>query len=373
MGTQRWRWPGVEVDLEQRSVETSEGTESLTAKESGVLRYLLDRPGVTIARDELLREVWKQPRPGRTRAVDHVVRRLRNKLGDDARRPSILFSDYGDGYRIETPRQSRAERTRLPLEPDPVVGRVAELDTIRELLDAHPIVVLTGPGGIGKSRLALRVAHAVGDAHGPVTWIDTSGVRTPEGLAWCVARRLDVPLAPVAPVERLGDTLADGPPRLLVLDGLEQMADVAVDLLAQWRDAAEGARFLITSRVSLPMRAVEQILAPLGKPDARALFEQHASRSLGPGTAAPLLEALGGLPLAIELAATRARERPLADVLNDVTNRPTRLALPGTGPRFPGHRSLVACVEASRGWIGSATWDAWLALGVFEGPVRRDA
>jgi predicted ATPase/DNA-binding SARP family transcriptional activator len=275
---------------------------------------------------------------------------LREELGVEPSAATAALRDEiagaGGFTELDTPRPGGAARTPpaataraaatapdLPLPLTTLVGRAQELARLRELLDdpACRLVTLVGPGGIGKTRLALEVAAAREDRHRDgtvfVSFVGTSPAQ-PEDAADLVvadlARALGVSLAvPRDPLELLADHLA-GRELLLVLDNLEQLRDAAA-ALAELLRRAPGVQVLVTSRRRLGL-GVEWLVEVPGLPyppagagaeaagyEAVQLFEERA-RLLRSGSLAADAEGvaracrlLAGVPLAIELAARTVR------------------------------------------------------------------
>ncbi|MEV3852978.1 BTAD domain-containing putative transcriptional regulator [Streptomyces sp. NPDC050095] len=237
----------------------------------------------------------------------------------------------------------------LPAPTTPLVGRAAALRLIGRLLAEHRLVTLTGPGGVGKTRLAVAAAGEVAAPDGVhlVEFAGLGGPGRPGGgdahdLAGAVAAALglrDEPARGAGPTERLADALR-GRDALLVLDNCEHVIDAAADLTYALLRAAPRLRILATSQEPLGLAAAgEQVHAvePLEPADAAALFTARAIASapgfdpaLDPDAIAEICRRLDGVPLALELAATRVRAlgvRELAARIDD------RFRLLGAGPR----------------------------------------
>jgi DNA-binding response OmpR family regulator len=97
---ERLELDAVSVDFQARIARRGSRTLHLTHREFELLRYLAERPGRVVYRDELLREVWGYPETPLTRSVDHAIARLRKKIERDARHPRFIHTVHGDGYRL---------------------------------------------------------------------------------------------------------------------------------------------------------------------------------------------------------------------------------------------------------------------------------
>ena len=219
----------------------------------------------------------------------------------------------------------------LPAEPNSFIGRERELSELRQLVHSARALTLYGPGGIGKSRLALRLLAMMGADFPDGAWfVELGELRQPDLVISRVAAAVGVSEEPGRP---LAETLAEAlrPRRLLLaLDTCEHLIGAYAGLLQDLLAASPGLRLLITSREPLRI-AAETIwrVPPLGllstgkgqdsgdweRDEAVRLFADRAARyrpgfAAGPDNAAAISSiclALDGLPLAIELAAARAR------------------------------------------------------------------
>jgi predicted ATPase len=221
----------------------------------------------------------------------------------------------------------------LPHSRTRLIGRDHERAAARAFLldEAVPLLTLTGPGGVGKTRLALAIAHeAIEDFADGVVWVDFAPLADPALVPATMARALGIVPVPDRP---LADQLAHAlQPRqtLLLLDNCEHVLVATATLVATLLTGCPALQVLATSRAPLHIRA-EQTLAidplpvpfaesasppeALGQNDAVALFVERAhavrpSFALTEANAAPvaaICRHLDGLPLAIELAAARLR------------------------------------------------------------------
>ncbi|MFE0464613.1 ATP-binding protein [Kitasatospora sp. NPDC058965] len=276
---------------------------------------------------------------------------------------------------------------RLPAEVAGFVGRRGELGEIGRLLAAARLVTLTGPGGVGKTRLALRAAAAAqqGFADG-ARLVELAQLRDPLLLAQSVVDVLDVQdRSERSAAEVLAGYLADRQ-LLLVLDNCEHLAGPCARLVEELLRAAPGLKVLATSRQPLgllgehvcavpPMRVPdeEQVTGATGlaRFEAVKLFEQRAAAVL-PGFAvddanaaavARLVAALDGLPLAIELAASWLRVLDVQEVLDRLTDR---FALLDGRPQA-ARRTLRDLMDWSYGLCSPPERLLWARVSVFSG------
>lgn len=312
------------LDLEGQRVVFDDGrVEPLTVQETALLGLLLDAGGAAVSREQLHREVWGRREADGARALVHAVYRLRQKLEVDPARPRILLTQRDRGLRLALP---AARRTLLPPTPTPLVGREQALRQVQEAMTRGRLVTLVGPGGIGKTRLALEVARRVEQTGRPVLFCALDAASNEEDLLASVATALGSPEAArgagaIATIQGLLAGLEDG---LLLLDTLEHVATPAARVLLAWIEGP-GPRILATSRVPMGLareRIVE--IGPLEAEDALSLFEartQGAWADAPRDTVLALVDRLDRHPLAIELAAARARLLGPAQILRRLDSR----------------------------------------------------
>jgi non-specific serine/threonine protein kinase len=287
-------------------------------------------------------------------------------------------------------------------QPTPLVDRAQELELITRLLrdGGVRLLTLTGPAGVGKTRLALAAAAQVADDADRfpdgVALVDLAPVRDPASVLGAVARALGLLDAGSRPLpERLVDALAQRRRLLVVLDNFEQVLPAAA-LLADLLGAYPHLALLVTSRAPLQVRWEQTLrVAPLPVPDLReplpppeallavpsvALFVGRA-RARRPDFAytarqAPLVARLAaqldGLPLALELAAARLDVLSLPALARRLGDR-LRLLSSEAPDRPARQRSLEAAVGWSYDLLSAPERRLFRCLGVFAGRVTLDA
>ena len=256
---------------------------------------------------------------------------------------------------------------RLPLPATPLVGRDEEMAGLMLALakDGVRLVTVTGPGGIGKTRLAIEAAANLAPAFPDGVWfVELAALREPVHVLPAIAAILDAD----------GDlvTHIGASQMLLVLDNFEQVLEGAV-ALAEVCSRCPNVRVLATSRERLHLSGeVEVVLQPLEPGHAAALFAERAGRlgiEVDPEAeeVGELCKRLDGLPLAIELAAARARLFTPRELLERLGNQ---LELLSAGPLDAPkrHRTLAATIEWSYALLNDGERELFEGLAVFAGP-----
>jgi predicted ATPase len=295
-------------------------------------------------------------------------------------------AQHRQGVRPETPRLPDT----LPSPGTPFIGRAAELEEIASLLrDAGcRLVTVTGPGGVGKTRLALQAAQQLGPgfAHG-VAYLSLSGLSSPDLLASALAEVFGITISRRDdPLKELTDYLREKE-LLLVLDTFEHLTDGAA-LIAAILERAPRVRALVTSRERLNIQP-ETLLDLAGLPvvdddhgdaEALGLFAAAAGRVGRPfrmdgearACAVRICTLLDGMPLGIELAAAWVRVLSCAEIADELERGVDMLS--STAADLPQrHRSLRATFDASWGLLSEAERRALVRLAVFRSSFDRHA
>jgi predicted ATPase/DNA-binding SARP family transcriptional activator len=322
-------------------------------------------------------------RSGRQAEALETFRRARRALRDELGlepgpelqelQQAILRQDAV--LRIEAP-ELRARR-HLPAPATTLVGRRAELAELARLVRSGTarLVTLTGAGGIGKTRLALQVAHDLADAFADgVFFVDLAHLRDHGLVPSAIARAVGVEEQPSELLDTTILTSLRGKRLLLLLDNFETVADGA-SLIGELLRTAENSSVLVTSRAPLRLSGEHEYrLQPLPLGDAVALFTARA-RAVAPSFRLASEEAaeveqlcarLDGLPLAIELAAARTRDYHPAELL-EMAPGALELATEGARDLPARHRTLRAAIDWSHELLPEAERGSFARLAIFAG------
>ncbi|MGW3774198.1 BTAD domain-containing putative transcriptional regulator [Actinomadura verrucosospora] len=383
---------------EERACAVEEYGEALLAEDPGAavaaLRDLVDaQPLRERARALLMRALHRSGRQAEALAVFEDGREvLAEELGAD---PSRELADVHLAIlRGEAP---AAVRANLPAQLTSFIGREEELRRVGRMLADGRLVTLLGPGGAGKTRLAIEAAARDG---GEVCFVDLAPVVSGDvGKALLGALGLREAGMRPAPGEQPPDaverlvTALEGRRVLLVLDNCEHVVAAVAELAHRLLSACPELRVLATSREALaitgealrPLPPLElpppgAALAELPRYPAVRLFLDRAAAvrpgfAVDEGNAAAVLRicrALDGLPLAIELAAARLRSLPVAEVATRLDDR-FRLLSRGNRTAPPRHQTLRAVVEWSWDLLDEAEQTLARRLTVFAGDLTLEA
>jgi predicted ATPase/DNA-binding SARP family transcriptional activator/DNA-binding CsgD family transcriptional regulator len=310
----------------------------------------------------------------------------------------ILAQD--PGLAVSPPAQATGMRG-FPAALTSFVGRAAEVAELAELLGEFRLVTVTGPGGIGKTRLASEAARRMtGRFADGVYLVELASVQDPALVVVVVSAALGVSQAPgTSPMDSLAAVMS-GRQLLLVLDNCEHLLAAVAELCAALLPVADDIRVLATSREPVGVAGEARFrLGPLGLPmqdsgvavavsEAAVLFAERGRQAdhrfqLDTESApavARVVHRLDGMPLAIELAAARVGALGVTQ-LADLLDNPLGTAdgdwlglLAGSDWTAPGrHRSLAATAEWSYQLLGEPERSVFRTLAVFPGPFTLEA
>ena len=287
--------------------------------------------------------------------------------------------------------ETAAANPRLPSRRAEIVGRAADLDRVQTVLNPPTLVTLTGPGGVGKTRLAIELAWLAQAAFPGGVWFVPLAEITDPTLVWpAVAVTLGLVPRHGTPVHDLVTQHLATRCRLLILDNCEQVVAEAADVADRILETCPAVVLVATSREPLEVTGENVVpIGPLalprstpGAPDdspAVALFLRRLG-GLRPdidltGESVQVITricaAVGGLPLGIELAAARARTFELHEIADALERDPSTLGRTSGGP--DRHSSLRATVEWSYRLARPAEQVLHRRLSVLNGPFTLEA
>lgn len=313
---------------------------------------------------------------------------LANELGVA---PSVETTLLAERIRALAPGRPIALRHNLPVATSRFFGRKQEIDTLKELLsESSEFVTLTGPGGVGKTRLALQVASGLVDRFSDGVWfVELSGIDDPQVVPSEVSKVLKVQEeSERAMAQSLSNGLQDKSV-LLVLDNCEHLLEACTQLIKSLRASAPGLVVLATSRVPLRLDSERVVrLQPFAIPEkgqilnAASALQYEAVQLFTSQTAkvqlnftltdanamivAQICRHLDGMPLAIELAATRARSMPVEAIAQRLDQRFRWLNAQSSG-LIPRQRTLLTMIDWSHDLLDAPERELFCRLSVFAG------
>lgn len=419
----RYRFGPFTLDVARGSVLNGNDEIKLRPKVYDLLRYLIERPGQLVGKEELMRAVWPESAVTDDSLVQCALE-LRRALGD---RDHLLFKTVPrrgylftapvtvsdatttaavdrsfDGAGSDDPRQTAVggrKRYDLPTPRTSLVGREEQVTELAGFLLRPDIrlVCLTGPGGAGKTRLAIAAA-AASFAHftSGVQFVGLASIVQPDLVATALAAALHVKQSAARSIPRLiADELENSGPFLLLLDNFEQVLPAAA-VVAEMLEECPSLKILVTSRSSLHIYGEHEFpVAPLARNSATELFAQRAA-AVWPNFAITeenktvieeICRRLDGLPLAIELAAARAKVLSATAILARLETSksvasPILQGVPGSSLQWlttstldlpERHQTLRRTIDWSHGLLNQAEARLFRRLSVLVGGCTLEA
>jgi predicted ATPase/DNA-binding winged helix-turn-helix (wHTH) protein len=369
-----------------------------------ILTYLADRPGEVIAKQQLIDHVWSDVTVEEGNLRVHVAA-IRKALGDGQFGNRYIANIKGRGYSFvgtvvplagntENRNDKLLHQGRLPVRPLTMIGRETVVSEVSDKLRNERFVTLLGPGGIGKTTIALAVGRAAAEEFGgSVHFVDLESLTDPRHVAPAVATSLGFALKSKDPGLELVD-LVRSRKLLIILDSCEHVIEAVASLAEQLYWQTEEIHVLTTSRELLkvegehcyrvlpldcPPDGLEQTAnAVLRYPSAQLFVHRVAARTgsfvLTDEEApfvAELCRKLDGLPLAIELAAGQVAALGIKNTVARLVSRPELLKL-SRRTAVPRHRTLKATLDWSYDLLSDAERIVFRRVAPFVGHFTLD-
>jgi len=356
--------------------------DDLTWREQDVLNLLAERL--------TNREIADRLHLAETTVKDYVSKILgklyvknRREAVDKAQTLGLLGDDQESAVR---------PRSNLPADPTPFIGRLDELEEIKTQLSNTHLLTLTGPGGIGKTRLAIKAANeAVGDFEHGTFFVPLAPIRSADAIIQTMAEAVDFPIATHEDPQFQLLRFLKKKQLLLVLDNFEHMLD-STGIVSEILQSAPAVKILATSREKLNLHS-EIILSLSGMTfpdqagpkdkqnyDAITLFKQSANKvrpGFEPSTSeieqiAQICQLVDGMPLAIEMAAAWLHIISLDEIAAELERGLDFLATEARDAP-ERHRSIRTVFDHSWSMLAQEEQKIFIQLSVFRGSITREA
>jgi len=385
----------LQVDFRLRLVLQDGEVRKIGARAFDILQLLIQAQGALVTKDEIMRVVWPRVIVEENN-VQVQLTALRRLLGP---RRDLLKTEAGRGYRLVSATQTGGDypgsRKLLPQGLNRLFGRDEALEAIHGYLSESRLVTLAGPGGIGKTSLAVEAARLCANRFRDDTiFVDLSTVTderfTINAVASAAASAGLPKCLTTTSLERLREILK-GQSRLIVLDNCEHVLNEAATIATAIIET--GCSILATSREPLRIRN-ERIFSvpPLHVPAKESTVDQMTrsnvvlffaarTQAVQPGfevtetnvtVICQICRALDGLPLAIELAAARAAVLGIEVVADNLDDR-MRVLTGGHRASLPRHQTIRATLDWSYRLLDSAERALFRRLGIFVGQFSYEA
>jgi predicted ATPase/DNA-binding winged helix-turn-helix (wHTH) protein len=392
------RFDRFELLLARRELRVDGVPVTLGGRAFDILALLVKARGALVTKDQIISAIWPDLVVEESN-IQVQISALRKALGSSR---NLVQTVSGRGYRFVAAlpdaapaRDPSQPATNLPAATAALIGRDAEVLEITRTLAAHRLVTLTGPGGIGKTRLGFEVARAAHARFADGVWVaDFATLSDPKQVPGAVASALGLEFAAGAVLpERLARELARRQ-IMLVLDNCEHVIEAVARTTDAVLRASRSACLLVTSREPLNVEGewicrVSGLTLPADEVDdpaailrcgavqlflarARAVQPQLADDARIAATAAAICRRLDGIPLAIELAAARVAALGV-DGLAARLDDQFKLLTGGWRTALPRHQTLRATLDWSYDALPEAERAVLRCLAVFAGPFTLEA
>jgi predicted ATPase/DNA-binding winged helix-turn-helix (wHTH) protein len=394
------RFASCELDLARIVLRRDDVEVKLEPKAFDVLVYLVQHRGTVVRKEELLDEIWGDRFVSES-ALTTRIKAVRRAVDDDGNRQAIIRTVHGKGYefiaaietapgRVEAPSASVPTIAGLETAIQPLIGRDTLLAVLVDALAAHRLITLVGPGGVGKTSMGLELARTVASTYSDgVHVVELVSVVDEEATSAAFATAIDVSVRRGSSIDDAIVEMLRHRHSLLLLDNCEHLIESVAELVSRILSEAPEVSIVATSREPLAV-AGEQVwsVEPLSTaaPEheisgeaamavpAVALFVARA-RAADPtfvfddATARLVVEIcrrLDGIPLAIELAAARARAIGVVEIAQRLDERFGLLKAMRRGSD-PRHRTMRDAISWSYDMLEPDERELFTALSVFKG------
>jgi predicted ATPase/DNA-binding winged helix-turn-helix (wHTH) protein len=403
-----FRLGDLEIRPSTREAVAAAFREVLEPRVAQVLVVLARANGAVVSRDELVDRCW-QGRIVSDDVVNRILSRIRRLSEKDAGASFSLETIKRVGYRlmaapnrladgrlaltsVVVPASGPIQRqpaTNLPRRAGELFGRKRELDQVTSQVTSHRLVTISGPGGVGKTRLAIEAGQALlGDRPDGVWVVEFASVFDAALVADTVTTALKLQLsANIPPLDNLVNQLRNAD-LLIILDNCEHLVEAIAAMADRLMRDAPGVRLLATTQEPLaiegehvlrlqPLPVPEGELATAGEAmafDSVRLFVQLAQRAdetflmddRAAGAVSLVCRRLDGIPLALAMAAARAPALGV-DALLQLLDQRFRILTDGRRAALPRHLTLHATLDWSFGLLSQREKAVFRRLGVFAG------
>ena len=380
------RFDPFELSIGERVLRRDDEVLPLGDRALDILIHLADRPGEVIAKQELIDHVWSDVTVDEGSLRVHVAA-IRKALGDGQFGNRYIANIKGRGYSFvgivvslaggtESTNAKFRHQGRLPVRPIMMIGRETVVSEVSDKLRKERFVTLLGPGGIGKTTIALAVGRAAAEEFGgEVYLVDLESLTDPRHVAGVVATSLGLALKSKDPGLELVD-LVRSRKLLIILDSCEHVIEAVASLAEQLYRQTEEIHVLTTSRELLkvegehcyrvlpldcPPDGSEQTANAVLRYPSVQLFVQRVAARAGSFVltdeeapfVAEMCRKLDGIPLAIELAAGQAAALGIKNTAARLVSRPELLKL-SHRTAVSRHRTLKATLDWSYDLLSDA-------------------
>jgi predicted ATPase/DNA-binding winged helix-turn-helix (wHTH) protein len=397
------------IDADRRELRMRGASVPIGSRAFGIIETLAASAGQLVTKDDLMAQVW----PGvlvEENTLQVHISAIRKALGPDR---AMLKTAAGRGYRlvgswvvrddgaeapyqgVQQPQGTRGPLTNIPSVVTTLIGRSATVPLLRDLVSAYRVVTLTGPGGIGKTTLAVEVARSLLDEFEDGRWlVELASLSDPELVPSTTAGALALKFGGEAISAEAVARAIGGKKLLLVLDNCEHVVDAAARLAEEIVRQCPQVTVLATSREVLRIDGEQVYRVPAleipasDREDSRQLAERSAvelfvariraldadfaPNELNYSAIATICRHLDGIPLAIEFAAARAAMIGVQQVATGLHDR-FRLLTSRRRTALPRHQTLRAGLDWSYELLSESERQLLRHLAIFVGGFTMEA